>query len=281
MAGKSAEEIPMTMELEYNRDLYGVEHEAGPFEITADLIQIFNRSIGETNPMFTDAATARAAGYTGVLAPPTLVTMLVRNVELPDIELKFRRHALPRRPAGPVPRANSGGGLPAGVVPPERGLPQNRAQRHHGLHRLGDHLHQPGRGGGGRRAGILRIARVRRAMVDGKCLSFEDIDLGDEIGPVELVATDENVATFCELWGNPMPNRFTSQDMAEASGLPGPIVPGVMSMAIMGQALTDWAGPESLKDLDLVFRQPVPHNKPLLISATGNGHPPGGRGESG
>ena len=79
----------MTMELEYNRDLYGVEHEAGPFEITADLIQIFNRSIGETNPMFTDSATAQAAGYTGVLAPPTLVTMLVRNVELPDIELQF------------------------------------------------------------------------------------------------------------------------------------------------------------------------------------------------
>lgn len=79
----------MTMELEYNRDLHGVEHRAGPFEITADLIQTFNRSIGETNPMFTDAAAARAAGYTGVLAPPTLVTMLVRNVELPDIELKF------------------------------------------------------------------------------------------------------------------------------------------------------------------------------------------------
>jgi acyl dehydratase len=77
------------MELEYNRDLHGVEHRAGPFEITADLIQTFNRSIGETNPMFTDAAAARAAGYTGVLAPPTLVTMLVRNVELPDIELKF------------------------------------------------------------------------------------------------------------------------------------------------------------------------------------------------
>ena len=79
----------MTMELEYNRDLYGVEHEAGPFEITADLIQIFNRSIGETNPMFTDAAAAQAAGYSGVLAPPTLVTMLVRNVELPDIDLQF------------------------------------------------------------------------------------------------------------------------------------------------------------------------------------------------
>ena len=97
---------------------------------------------------------------------------------------------------------------------------------------------------------------------------FEEIEMGDEIGPVELVATDENVINFCQLWGNPMPNRFTSHEMAEDSGLPGPIVPGVMSMAIMSQALTDWAGPESLKDLDLVFRQPVPHNKPLLISAT-------------
>ncbi|MYC28849.1 MAG: MaoC family dehydratase [Chloroflexi bacterium] len=97
---------------------------------------------------------------------------------------------------------------------------------------------------------------------------FEDVDLGDEIGPIELVATDENVTTFCELWGNPMPNRFTSQEIAEKSGLPGPIVPGVMSMAIMSQALTDWAGPESLKDLDLVFRLPIPHNKPLFISAT-------------
>ncbi len=105
-------------------------------------------------------------------------------------------------------------------------------------------------------------------MEDSAGLRFEDVDLGDEIGPVELVATDANVITFCELWGNPMPNRFTSQDLAERAGLPGPIVPGVMSMALMSQALTDWAGPESLKDLDLVFRQPVPHNKPLLISAT-------------
>ena len=106
------------------------------------------------------------------------------------------------------------------------------------------------------------------AINQGNTLHFEDIELGDEIGPVELVASDERVLTFCELWGNLMPNRFTDQELAEASGLPGPIIPGVMSMAIMSQALTDWAGPESLKDLDLVFRQPVPHNKSLLISAT-------------
>lgn len=105
-------------------------------------------------------------------------------------------------------------------------------------------------------------------MTIGTVPWFEDVELGGEIGPRELVATDEGVADFCRLWGNETPNRFTDQAIAEASGLSGPIVPGVMSMAIMSQALTDWAGPESLKDLDLVFRQPVPHNQPLLISAT-------------
>jgi acyl dehydratase len=97
---------------------------------------------------------------------------------------------------------------------------------------------------------------------------FEDVELGDEIGPIERVASDDDVLSFCQIWGNDLPNRFTDQAIAERSRLPGPIVPGIMSMALMGQLLTDWAGPEGVKDLDLVFRQPVPHNQPLLISAT-------------
>ena len=79
----------MTLQLEYNRDLYGVEHQAGPFEITSELIQTFNRSVGAFNPVFTDGDAARAAGYSGILAPPTFCTLLVRKVELPDIDLKF------------------------------------------------------------------------------------------------------------------------------------------------------------------------------------------------
>ena len=105
-------------------------------------------------------------------------------------------------------------------------------------------------------------------MATGNFPKFEDIEMGDEIGPLQLEASDAEVINFCELWGNPMPNRFTDQAEAEAAHLPGPIVPGVMSMAIMGQLLTNWAGPESLKDLDLVFRAPVPHNRPLIITAT-------------
>ena len=97
---------------------------------------------------------------------------------------------------------------------------------------------------------------------------FEDIELGDEIGPLEKVATDEEVLNFCNMWGDREPSRFTDQAIAEQSRLPGPILPGIMSMALMANLLTDWAGPTGVKDLDLVFRQPVPHNKPLKILAT-------------
>ena len=97
---------------------------------------------------------------------------------------------------------------------------------------------------------------------------FEDIELGDEIGPVEKVATDEAVADFCDVWGAPGPNRFTNLEAANKSGMSGTIVPGIMTMAMMAQLLTDWGGPGSIKDLDLVFRQPVPHNRPLILAAT-------------
>ena len=97
---------------------------------------------------------------------------------------------------------------------------------------------------------------------------FEDVELGDEIGPLEKVATDEEVLNFCNMWGDREPSRFTDQAIAEQSRLPGPILPGIMSMALMANLLTDWAGPTGVKDLDLVFRQPVPHNKPLKILAT-------------
>ena len=97
---------------------------------------------------------------------------------------------------------------------------------------------------------------------------FEDLELGDPVGPIETVATDESVAGFCDVWSPPSPNRFTDVQTALDSGMAGPIVPGIMAMAMMAQLLTDWAGPDSIRDLDVVFRQPVPHNSPLTLEAT-------------
>ena len=96
----------MVMELEYDRSLYGKEHLAGPFEVTKELIEAFASSVGESNPVFLDEAAARAAGFRGLVAPPTFCTLLVHRVSLPDINLKFGRtqvHAGQRvQPRAPI-----------------------------------------------------------------------------------------------------------------------------------------------------------------------------------
>ena len=46
---------------------------------------------------------------------------------------------------------------------------------------------------------------------------FEDVDLGDEIGPLETEATDDGVVSFCTVWQSQMPNRFTDREIAEQS----------------------------------------------------------------
>ena len=96
----------MVLELDYDRSLYGVEHQAGPFEVTAAQIQAFSNSIGDTNPIFTDEAAAKGAGFDGVVAPPTFCTLMVHKVKLPDINLKFgrsRMHAGQRvQPRAPI-----------------------------------------------------------------------------------------------------------------------------------------------------------------------------------
>ena len=79
----------MAMELDYNRTIYGNEYQAGPFELTAEMVQAYTNSIGDTNPISCDGAAAKTAGFRGIVAPPTICTMFVRQVKLPSIDLKF------------------------------------------------------------------------------------------------------------------------------------------------------------------------------------------------
>ena len=61
----------MAMELEYDRSLYGVEHKAGPFHITDEIIDRANSSTGESGLAFTSDGGAQELGYKGRIAPPT------------------------------------------------------------------------------------------------------------------------------------------------------------------------------------------------------------------
>lgn len=82
--------MPTEIDYAYDHSLYGVEHESGPFAVTAAIVATYARSVGEDNPIYTDAAAARAAGYADLVAPPTMCALFERG-ELPDIKLQFGR----------------------------------------------------------------------------------------------------------------------------------------------------------------------------------------------
>ena len=103
-------------------------------------------------------------------------------------------------------------------------------------------------------------------MVQGKARYYEDVEPGDDIGPLEKAITHEAVIEFCGVWGHPSPNRFIDVKMAQEAKLPGPIVPGVMSIAMIAQLLTDWSPNGSLRLLDVVFRQPVVQGEVVIAA---------------
>ena len=95
---------------------------------------------------------------------------------------------------------------------------------------------------------------------------FDDVDLGDEVGPVERTVTDDQVIEFTQVWGRETgPTRFTSREKAQSEGLPEAIVPGAMNIAVMSQLITGWSPTVKLVKLDVVFRSPVLHNRPLTL----------------
>lgn len=96
---------------------------------------------------------------------------------------------------------------------------------------------------------------------------FEDVDLGDEIGPLQREVTYNEVVEFTNLsgQGGGKPSRFTSDEQAQKEGLPGAIVPGIMSMSLLSKLLTDWADSADVKLLDVIFRQTIPHNQILKL----------------
>ena len=97
---------------------------------------------------------------------------------------------------------------------------------------------------------------------------YDSVEMGDELEPAEKDVSDQMVLDFCEVWsGGGAVGRFTDHEAARKEGLPGAIVPGIMSMNYMAQYLAGWADGGQVKKLDVVFRQPVLH--PQTISMVG------------
>lgn len=87
-------------------------------------------------------------------------------------------------------------------------------------------------------------------------LAYEDVGFGDELP--ELVP-DVSMATIRRFGATTGMTywRFTDHERARASGLPGAIVPGIMSQGILVSLIHRWAPDATVHKIDTIFRAPV------------------------
>ncbi|WP_031465590.1 MaoC family dehydratase [Sciscionella sediminilitoris] len=81
---------------------------------------------------------------------------------------------------------------------------------------------------------------------------------GDELGPLEVTVTRENLVRYAgaSLDFNPI---HWNERFAKEVGLPDVIAHGMLTMALAGRLVTDWAGdPGKVLEYGVRFTRPVP-----------------------
>jgi acyl dehydratase len=94
---------------------------------------------------------------------------------------------------------------------------------------------------------------------------FEDVEFGEELAPLAPDLSLANVRKF-GVAAEMVAPRFNDHEGARREGLPGAIVPGVMSQAILVAMIHRWAENAELEKIDTVFRAPVLVDQPHRIS---------------
>jgi len=87
-------------------------------------------------------------------------------------------------------------------------------------------------------------------------MTFDDVELGDDLPDTSPDVSLERVRRFVGAAGMNFP-RFTDDAAAKAEGLPGALVPGIMSQGLLAVMIHQWAPGSRIRSLDTVFRFPV------------------------
>jgi acyl dehydratase len=88
-------------------------------------------------------------------------------------------------------------------------------------------------------AGILTSGTSGREIVAP--VFYEDIEAGSEIPSLVKYPTTMQLVKFAGASGDYYPIHY-DKDFAQASGLPGVIVHGWLTLSFLGQMVTDWMG---------------------------------------
>ncbi len=102
-------------------------------------------------------------------------------------------------------------------------------------------------------------------MADREVATLSDVEFGETLPVFAPDTSLENVSRFVEAAGWAAP-RFTDHAAAKAEGLPGALVPGIMSQGFLAAMIHRWAPDAKVEHVDTVFRAPVIVDAPCQIS---------------
>ena len=86
--------------------------------------------------------------------------------------------------------------------------------------------------------------------------AFEEVEFGEDLPEIHPDVSLDVVKLFTE--SAHMPHaRFIDHDAAREAGLPGAIVPGIMSQGILVALIHRWAPNARIETVDTIFRAPL------------------------
>jgi len=86
--------------------------------------------------------------------------------------------------------------------------------------------------------------------------SFDDVSFGDDLEEMKTDVSLDRIKRFTGAAGMTF-ERFTNHEAARKEGLPGAIVPGIMSQGILAAMIHRWAPGSTIVKIDTVFRAPL------------------------
>jgi len=90
---------------------------------------------------------------------------------------------------------------------------------------------------------------------------YEEVEFGEDLPPLAVDTGIENVRRFTDAAGMSF-GRFNDHEAARKEGLPGAIVPGIMSQGLLAALIHRWAPGCRIERIDTVFRAPVLVDQP-------------------
>jgi acyl dehydratase len=249
-------EAPVTTLVNDIRDLLGVESEAVTTEVSAMEIWRFAEAVGDTNPIYRDAA---AADLGGPIAPLTFFTT-IRSGDLPEPRFSFGHMSV------------------AAGRDVEYFQPIRAGQKLVARSRYADAYERDGRSGrvlyyvieslieDERRT---PVAAVRRIMARSDASRYSQKKVSKKVNNAMLASSAETrlpelrkspvtrvqIARYACASGDFNPLHLDEQYAVELCGFKSVIAHGMLSMAFLAQMLTDWVGdPRCVRRLSVQFR---------------------------